>query len=91
MYGTAGCGDCRRAKALFEQHHVPFTYKGVDTDPTADEEFRALIGSGDRSVPRILFRLGADAEHMAVKHTLVEPSNNDLLRELRVRHWITSG
>ncbi len=88
MYGALWCGDCNRSKRLFEEYHIPFTYKDIDADTTADAELRTLIGEGNRSIPRILFRSGPDTTHMNIDNTLIEPSNNDLLRELRIRMWI---
>jgi len=90
MYGNAGCSDCRRSKQLLELHKVSFTYRDVEADPDADKEFRELIGNDNRSLPRLLFRSGADTAHMSIDETLIEPSNDKLLRELRIHHWIIS-
>jgi len=89
MYGAPWCGDCKRSKRLLEEKNIPFTYKDVEADPAADKELRELIGTGNRSLPRILFRIGADETSMRIEQTLIEPSDQDLLRELRIRNWIT--
>jgi mycoredoxin len=72
MYSTPWCGDCRRAKRVFEQHGVAYTEIDIERDPTAAERV-ARINGGMRSVPTILFPDGS---------ILVEPSNTQLLAKL---------
>ena len=52
MYTTAWCGFCLRAKALLEEHGLPFEEIRVDDDPS----FRArlLDLTGRWTVPQIL-------------------------------------
>lgn len=88
MYGASWCGDCKRSRRVLDQHRVPYDYKDVDADPEADRELRALIGNGNRSLPRILFRHGVDTEHLEIEHTLIEPDDDSLRKELRIRNWI---
>ncbi|MEK7060710.1 MAG: glutaredoxin family protein [Patescibacteria group bacterium] len=88
VYGAEWCGDCERSKRILKQHGISYILKDVDADPAADLELRALIGTGNRSLPRILFRSGIDTEHMEIVNTLIEPDDNSLLRELRLREWI---
>lgn len=64
MYGTAWCGDCRRARSFLDRNEIP--YKWVDID--VNEEGRRYVESvnnGMRRVPTLLFPDGS---------ILVEPS-----------------
>lgn len=72
IYGTAWCGDCRRARAVLDRLQV--SYRWVDID--RDEEAARLVeklNRGFRSVPTILWPDGS---------MLVEPSNDELLKKL---------
>ncbi len=53
MYTTAWCGFCDRAKALLEEHDLPYEEIRLDDDPS----FRAslLDLTGRWTVPQILF------------------------------------
>lgn len=72
MYGADWCGDCRRAKAWFNEHDVDFTY--VDLVDNPDETERVLErNNGLKKIPVIVF---SDDSH------LVEPSNGELAAKM---------
>ena len=68
VYGTAWCGDCRRAKKLLEMRGIDYAWVDVEEQKGAKEEMLRLNG-GDRRVPTLLFPDGS---------VLVEPSNAEL-------------
>jgi mycoredoxin len=72
VYGTAWCGDCRRAKKLLERRSVGYAWVDVEKTKGAREEMLRLNG-GDRRVPTILFPDGS---------VLVEPTNPQLNAQL---------
>jgi mycoredoxin len=72
MYSTAWCGDCRRAKRLFDALGVPFAEIDIDREPAAAETVIRL-NHGNRSVPTIVFPDGS---------RLVEPSSAALEAKL---------
>ena len=74
MYGTTWCGDCRRARRIFERHNVGYEWINIDQDCDA-EAYVKKVNRGNRSVPTIVFPDGS---------TLVEPSNQQLLDKLGV-------
>jgi mycoredoxin len=65
MYSTGWCGDCRRARRVFDALGVPYTEIDIDREPAAAETVMRL-NHGMRSVPTIIFPDGSK---------LVEPSN----------------
>jgi len=68
MYGADWCGDCRRAKAWFDEHDIAYDY--VDLVDKPDETERVLErNNGVKKIPVIVF---PDDSH------LVEPSNDEL-------------
>ena len=68
MYGADWCGDCRRAKAWFDEREIAYTYVDLVDDP--DETERVLErNNGVKKIPVIVF---PDDSH------LVEPSNAEL-------------
>lgn len=68
MYGADWCGDCRRAKAWFDEREIAYTYVDLVDDP--DETERVLErNNGVKKIPVIVF---ADDSH------LVEPTNAEL-------------
>lgn len=71
MFGADWCGDCRRAKLVFERAGVPFRYVDLVQEPDAADVARDI--SGRTNIPVILY---PDASHQ------VEPSNADLLRKI---------
>jgi|APFre7841882724_1041349.scaffolds.fasta_scaffold32373_2 mycoredoxin len=72
IYGTDWCGDCRLARAFFEQQGIPHEWIDPDLDPEA-EAFVLRVNNGLRSVPTIVFPDGS---------LLVEPSLAALARKL---------
>ena len=72
MYATAWCGDCRRAKRVFDALGVPYAEIDIDREPAAAETVIRL-NHGNRSVPTIVFPDGS---------RLVEPSNAALEAKL---------
>lgn len=68
VYGTAWCGDCRRAKKLLERRGIDYAWVDVEEQKGAKEELLRLNG-GARRVPTLLFPDGS---------VLVEPSNAEL-------------
>ncbi len=68
VYGTAWCGDCRRAKRVLDGKGVSYTWIDIDAVPEAAAEVMRING-GMRSVPTILFPDGS---------ILVEPSDSQL-------------
>lgn len=73
MYGTTWCGDCRRAKRVFEQEGVAYEFVDVEQDEAATELVLRL-NDGRRSVPTIVFADGS---------VLVEPDAATLTAKLR--------
>lgn len=72
MYGADWCSDCRRAKAYFAEHGVPYTYVDLVEQPDATEVVQQRNG-GATNIPVVVF---VDDSH------LTEPSNADLARKL---------
>lgn len=68
VYGTAWCGDCRRAKKLLEGRGIEYVWVDVEEQQGAREEMLRLNGD-DRRVPTLLFPDGS---------VLVEPSDAEL-------------
>ncbi len=72
MFTTSWCGDCRRAKKVFEALGIPYFEVNIDADPAAASRVMSL-NHGMRSVPTILFADGS---------MLVEPSSRELEAKL---------
>lgn len=72
MYGTTWCGDCTRAKRLFDDRSVSYEWINIEERPGTADKMMELNG-GLQKVPTILFPDGA---------VLVEPSNEELLDQL---------
>ncbi len=68
LYGTSWCGDTRRARAVFDQNKINYTWIDIDQDLEA-RKFVEQTNSGFRSVPTIVFPDGS---------ILVEPSESKL-------------
>ncbi|WP_336658900.1 glutaredoxin domain-containing protein [Leucobacter sp. USHLN153] len=71
IFGADWCGDCRRAKLIFDRSGTPYRYVDLVQDPAAAEVARDI--SGRTNIPVILY---PDATHQ------VEPSNADMLRKI---------
>jgi len=72
MYGTAWCGDCKRAKRFLSENRVPYQYVDIDEDSEGERVVLEANG-GKRIVPTIFFADGS---------VLVEPSNAELAEKL---------
>jgi mycoredoxin len=73
MYGTAWCGDCRRAKQIFAAEGVSYEWIDLAEHPEA-VALVEQINHGNRSVPTIVFPDG---------EVLVEPASPVLAQKLR--------
>ncbi len=71
MFGADWCGDCRRAKMIFDRAGVQYRYVDLVQDPAAADVAKDI--SGRTNIPVILY---PDASHQ------VEPSNADLQRKI---------
>lgn len=73
MYGTPWCGDCRRARRIFDEQGVAYDYIDIEQN----EDGRSIVeqlNRGYQSVPTIIFPDGS---------VLTEPSSSVLLSKLR--------
>jgi mycoredoxin len=73
MYSTRWCGDCRRARRIFDAMSVPYHEIDIEHDCEAAGRVREL-NRGMQSVPTIVFPDGS---------ILVEPSTRELEAKLR--------
>lgn len=71
MFGADWCGDCRRAKLVFDRAGVEYRYVDLVQDPDAADVARDI--SGRTNIPVILY---PDRSHQ------VEPSNADLAAKI---------
>lgn len=71
IFGADWCGDCRRAKLVFDRAGAPYTYVDLVRDPAAADVAHDI--SGRTNIPVILY---PDRSHQ------VEPSNADMLRKI---------
>jgi mycoredoxin len=72
MYGTSWCGDCRRARRVFEQHQTAFEYVDIEQDDSA-RAYVERVNGGYSSVPTIIFPDGS---------VMTEPSSAALITKL---------
>jgi len=68
MYAMEYCGDCKRAKAFFEENQIAYLEVGLEGNEEA-VRFVAAVNNGNRSVPTIIFPDGS---------ILVEPNQEEL-------------
>jgi glutaredoxin-like protein len=73
VYGTAWCGDCRRAKQIFQAEGVDYDWIDISENPDA-VAYVEKVNNGYRSVPTILFPDG---------DILIEPPSPALTKKLR--------
>lgn len=71
IFGADWCGDCRRAKLVFDRAGAPYRYVDLVDDPEAAEVARDI--SGRTNIPVILY---SDGSHQ------VEPSNAEMQRKI---------
>lgn len=74
VYGAEWCGDCTRAKALFDQYNIAYTYYDIDKDE-AKKQHAIALADGKNIVPVI------DIDGTI----LLEPSNDTLLNILNLK------
>ena len=74
LYGNSWCGGSRRARLLFEQHHIPYRWVDIDQDETAAKYVESL-NHGNRSVPTIVWPDGS---------WLTEPSIDEITQKLGI-------
>ena len=74
VYGTTWCGDTRRARRVFDENQIAYTWIDIDQDMEA-RKYVESVNRGYRSVPTILFVDGS---------MLVEPSMSELRKKLGV-------
>ena len=72
VYGTAWCGDCKRAKQLLGEQRVPYRFVDIDSDAEG-LAYVNEVNEGKSIIPVVLFEDGS---------TLVEPSNAELAAKL---------
>ena len=72
MYGADWCGDCRRAKAVFEAAGVDYDHVDLEAEPERASEAVQLSG-GRKRIPVIVFGDGT---------VLVEPADAELEAKL---------
>ena len=75
VYGADWCGDCHRARALFDQYNVLYDYVDIDADADAKATMLALV-DGQNTIPTIVFTDGS---------IMQEPSNVELIDKLGLR------
>jgi mycoredoxin len=68
MYTMDYCGDCKRAKAFFEENQIAYLKVGLEDNKEA-VKFVKTVNNGNRAVPTIIFPDGS---------ILVEPSREEL-------------
>jgi mycoredoxin len=74
LYGTSWCGASRRARSLFDKHHIPYRWVNINEDEEAARIVESLA-HGFRSVPTIVWPDGT---------VQVEPSQEELKKKLGV-------
>lgn len=71
IFGADWCGDCRRAKRVFDSAGAIYRYVDLIADPASADVARDV--SGRTNIPVILY---SDGNHQ------VEPSNADMQRKI---------
>ena len=71
IFGADWCGDCRRAKRVFDAAGASYRYIDLVADPEAADVARDI--SGRTNIPVILY---SDGSHQ------VEPSNDDMQHKI---------
>ncbi len=72
FYCTSWCPDCRRARNVLDQNHIPYLVLDIEKDPEAKKMVERM-NAGMRSVPTLVFPDGS---------ILVEPSTRVLQQKL---------
>lgn len=79
IYGTAWCGDCKRAVRVLDQHNLDYNYINIEQDEAA-RQYVEEVNNGNQSVPTIVFFDGS---------IMVEPSSAKLTEKLVSLQLIT--
>jgi glutaredoxin-like protein len=74
VYGTSWCGDSRRARRIFDENQIPYTWFDIDKDMEA-RKYVESANDGFRSVPTIVFPDGS---------MMVEPMMSELRQKLGI-------
>jgi thioredoxin reductase (NADPH) len=74
LYGTAWCGDCKRAKQFLGEQRVGYRFVDIDGDP-AGLAYVQELNDGKSIIPVLVFADGS---------TLTEPSNVELAAKLGI-------
>ena len=74
IYGTAWCGDTRRARAIFDRNHIPYLWIDIDRN-LEGRMFVEKTNRGFISVPTIVFPDGS---------IMVEPGEEELRKKLGI-------
>jgi len=53
MYGTTWCGDCVRAKAVFDHYKIDYDFVNIEEDEMAAKKVME-INNGKRVVPTLI-------------------------------------
>lgn len=72
VYGADWCGDCRRAKAAFNEFGATFIWHDIETEEGAAE--KAVAISDQKHIPVVTYPDGT---------FMVEPSANDIRAKLQ--------
>lgn len=72
IYGKVWCGDCTRAKRVFDDNDVAYEYIDIEKE-SQYIDYVLQLNNGHQSVPTIVFPDGS---------VLVEPSNLELTKKL---------
>ena len=74
LYGADWCGDCFRAKKVFERFALDYDYIDIEKDEKDLKYVREVNPNGYESIPVIVFPDGG---------ILIEPDTNILIRRLK--------
>jgi mycoredoxin len=72
IFGANWCGDCFRAKMIFDHHQINYQWIDIDRDKIA-RDFVSQVNNGEIVIPTIVFQDGT---------ILIEPSNQILRTKL---------
>jgi len=75
IYGNSWCGGSRRARLLFDQHHIPYRWVDIEQDPEG-EKYVLQKNGGKRIIPTLEFPDGS---------ILAEPTNAELAAKLGLK------
>jgi len=73
MYGAEWCADCFRAKKVFTENKIDYTYIDIDKNEEAKSYVKEINPQGNETIPVIKFPDNS---------VLIEPSTSDLTNYL---------